>query len=382
MFTVSKPGVSLALLLAAASSGVGAQPAAKSGPPVARPAAPSGPLRTTYGDISVSDYTRTTFDPASGVHLTGSRTRIEIPDKRNKTILVLHADDITLTKSAKSLFGNVDATGNVHYRLVQTVENGTRVLDGSAGHGMVRRDEHRLELAGGVTASISDPRLAGPGRFRAARVAVDTTSQPYRYELTGDPETNLLEFTPRGQSAGKTSKSPGTVRVHGYRSGLFQPGKEARFSGALPAIDLDNPQDRVKVRMTAELLEGAFNAAGDKLARATASTNVKYLVEQPSRDNKTLQTVKGTASSVSFLTEENTVVVHGPFRADVSDPVNLKDPFHIAAEKGDTLRVSPSGNGYKYDVDSPGRTAVFSVPQTPEPDAPAPAPSPAPAAGK
>src|SRR5690242_2174294 len=119
----------------AVSSGTAARQA-----PPAKPAPPKTEAkRLTLGDVVVSGYTLfKTLPGFKGIHVTGPKTQIIVPDKKTNAVLRLHADDIQTQQEGNDTFAVIHLRGSVRYTITRRTETGTSTVEGTAEQGEYR----------------------------------------------------------------------------------------------------------------------------------------------------------------------------------------------------------------------------------------------------
>jgi hypothetical protein len=330
-------------------------------------AAPPPPLKTQIGDLTISGQTKMEQSFTTGaLHLIGTETEIEVPDKTGKSILYVHADDIQASRVGKTEFGLITLDHNVRYRLVQQADSGERILEGTAGHAEVRRTAKRMDFTGGVRTKLTDAaRFSGPANLRTGSLTVKTDTPSYRFNLEGAAANNDLRFTPLQAAPPKADGKPaplapvGAVHIYGFRSGDLQFGEAIHLEGADTTCEFVSPDTKTAWRLQGEQFEGVFVPKTSDLQRATVTDNIKFHLTQPAADKKAQTVVDGTASRASYVrtkTEQETVM-HGPLNVQFFDPQRLEEPGLLTAEASATLNLKKSGESLSYSLDDPNHSA-------------------------
>ena len=342
------------------------------------------PVKTQIGDVTMSRWNHFDQDLVSGaIHITGTETEIEVPDKASNSILYVHADDIKGSRVGKTEFGLVTLDRNVRYRLVQKADTGERTLEGTAGHAEVRRSSKRMDFSSGVRAKLTDPsRFSGPATLITTKLTVRTDTPSYRFDLQGAAANNDIRFTPLQAETPKADPKAappkadakpgplvpvGTVHLYGFRTGDLQFGESIHLQGPDTTCEFASPDTKTAWRLQGEKLEGVFVPKTSDLQRATVTDNVKFHLAQPSAD-KTGQTVAdGTASRASYVRADadQVTVMHGPLNIMFFDPQRLMEPGLLTSEESGTLTLKKSGDGLAYSLDDPSHTAkIHFIPKT------------------
>ncbi len=373
---------------------------AQAKPPAAAPPTPEV-KRTVYGDIVISGWQQTKFQPDLGsVQFTGPNTVIEVPDKQSGSRLVLHSDDIKLIEPRKSDKTRLELRGHVRYTVTQPTPMGERKLTGTAGAGDYRRSSQKVVLSQGVRAELIDPSLDGPGSLRAGAVTVDISATPYTYTLSGDSDTNDIRFTPRPRPVkkGPDGKVPppqnpanqiGPVHISRWESGTFQTGKVAKFEGTQVVADLKSRTGTPQGQLKARHIESEFNPAGE-IARAQAIDDVHYqfdrpISRQPAAPRGKIETgrqeVTGTSREAIYEPDAGKVTLDGDIDATLVNTLTLAEPAKLLASRLVMTEPDPgkADSTLRFEVTgAPNRRRLTFTPRPAEPRrAPAPAAPPA-----
>jgi lipopolysaccharide export system protein LptA len=366
-------------ILAIALVGIGLLAAATGSASAQKPPQAASPVTTSTnrtGSVRITRYERLRGKiDGSGMTLTGAKTVIEVTDRPSRSVLRFHADTVVTRKEGRDLLGQLDMTGNVRYTLTQqTNEGGERVVEGTAGRASYRSATRRIELEGGVQATLRDPaRLDGPGSLKASRVLVDITATPYRYTIegggAGDIQFTPKENSPSGQGAARRM-NVGSVHIYGYEAGEFQIGQTAQFRGANTTVEFANPMEKTRARFQASRLTAAFTGERAALSRAEAAGNVRYEVERPAPDGKSVQTLKGSSAHATYEAQGGAITLQGTVRADIADPDALAQPARVAADKV-IATLGANGQPERYQITgASARTRLRFTPRSPAPATP------------
>jgi lipopolysaccharide export system protein LptA len=312
-----------------------------------QPSAPAKPItqnetkRFTIGeDIVVTGYTSGGGKlDLSSTHLRGPNTRIEITEKKTRSKVLLHGDDIDASNISKPQAFTAEMRGNVRYTLTQQTREGERIIKGTAGKAVFHRTNQKIDLTGGVSVDLTDPRLIGPGILKAGKIVIDISKSPYHYTVEGDDSVNDLKFTPR-RVAKKEDKpgsdsSFGPVHIHHYDTGEFQVGKLARFEGAGTTADLEALPKKTQAQLKAPHMEAIFDDSGAQLLRTEATGGVHYdiarMVAKHEGEGETRQQIVGTGGKAIYDVEKGRVDLLEEVEATLIDPETLLGPAKLSA---------------------------------------------------
>lgn len=346
-----------------------------------KPPKAASPVTTSTnrtGSVQITQYERLRGKiDGSGMTLTGAKTVITVTDKPSRSALRFHGDTVVTRKEDGDLLGQVDMTGHVRYTLTQqTNEGGERIVEGTAGRASYRSATRRIELEGGVQATLRDPaRLNGPGSLKASRVLIDITASPYRYTIEGGSAGDI-QFTPKENApAGEGVKrrmNVGSVHIYGYESGEFQIGQRAQFQGANTTVEFANPPEQTHARFQANRITATFTGDRAALSRAEAVGNVRYEVERPAPDGKSIQTLKGSSAHATYAVQNGAISLQGKVLADIADLNALSQPARVTADKV-IATLGADGQPERYQIT--GTSAQTRLRFTPLPPSPATPPA-------
>ncbi|MCS6775519.1 MAG: hypothetical protein RMJ43_05945 [Chloroherpetonaceae bacterium] len=319
---------------------------------------PEDVKRLTFGDVQVVHFQRVSGNINREIRLVGPKTVVTVPEKSSRSTLVFHADTILFRKEKQDVSDFIDMRGNLRYTVTQKDPDGTeRVLEGTAVAGTYRRVEQKIELRGDVDARLTDPaRLRRPATLRAERIAVQIGVTPFQYQLTGNSNSEV-RFAPRTEASGTPRVEE--VRLARFREGVFQPGRQAAFSGPETRIEIDQSDGRA--RFEAERITLAFESDDRTVARATGEGRVQARVER-SRGTGAPETVEGQCERAVFLAREAQVLLKGRVDLTLLSAEALQGPGRLLAEQVAFM----TGRPYHYTVSgSPERSRLVFTPRSP-----------------
>ena len=328
------------------------------------------------GEIRLYGYRTGTFRTGEKMTFSGGDVTAEIAQAEPKTSQSLRSAEIEVSFTGDGrVIQRVVAAGNARYRSERAApkDGAATRIEGSSDRAEYDASEGRIRLTGSVQATLTAPdSLLEPATLRADLVVTQTIA-PYRYEISGSPKRTLIVFTPRPRAPAAAPKpatdtkaetaparvfSFGTIRISGFDSGTYEPGKEAAFVGGSTLFRSADAAVGTLANLQAGRVVAAFSA--DRvLERAEATENVRFRIEQPAPSGKTRQSVFGTAHSAVFTndTKSRGVEMRGPMRADIEDSEHLAEIGHITGETGDILRLNLAAEVYEFDIESPQQTA-------------------------
>lgn len=332
--------------------------AQKNTPPV-----PDEVKKLTFGNVEVSGQKTVKFsNKQENIRLTGQNTLVTVTEKKSNSVLKIHADTIVL-KFSKDEVTEIDMSGHVRYNSVQTSKAGARTLDGTAGTGLYKHKSKLITLTGGVNMTFTDEeRLASPGTLKASRVTVDTTKQPYSYDIAGGNGADI-RFEPKPAANAK----PGTgsirqVHVSGFSSGVFRSGEQAAFRGSDTVAEFDG-SDGGKARIEGDSLEAQFGGDKSTLIRGEAKGNARYSITRKNADGKREETAKGSSNTAVYDVTDETIKLTGKVDATAIAPESLQSPARLLADQI-TIRM---GEPYLYEiVSTPERALLKFTPLPPK----------------
>jgi hypothetical protein len=324
------------------------------------------------GDLKIDAFSK--FEGVLGspaFRFRGPNTEIEMPDKASKSILYVHADDIQGSSVGKSnSISLITLEGNVRYRVVQQSDQGPRVLEGTAGHAVLRRSVQKMEFTGGVRTKLTDPtQFSGPATLRTGSLTVEMDAKPYRYTLEGAAATNDIQFTPLQTPTPKKGEKPGaavpvgTIHISRFRSGDLQFGQAIHLKGAGTTCAFAGADSKTAWNLQGEQFEAEFVPDTSDFQRATVMDNVKFHLTQPSADGKSTTGADGSAQQSSYVRTKDgqELVTHGPLRVNLLDTEHFAEPGLITAEKSATLSLKKAGDSLSYALDDPKQTAKIRI---------------------
>lgn len=314
--------------------------------------------QTTIGDVTISNATRYSGNPATGFRILGPKTQITFTQRASRSTFRLHADEVEARKERTYPIGAIDLKGHVRFHVTQAVEGGSRTVEGTAGHADFSRTEQVLKLSGGILATAKDTTArGGTATIRAAVLHVDTASTPYHYRIEGDAAHSDLRYIPAANTggtprAGQTESSRGETHVSGFERGSLKVGQSARFEGAGTSVAFANPTDGTSARLRAGTIETGFSSDTGALSRISAHGAARYMAERvPDRTHAAngqlaVHHIEGRASNVLYNVTDGLVELTGSVHADITLPDYLRQP--AALDAGRILaRIEPP---YRYEV--------------------------------
>ncbi|MBC7526298.1 MAG: hypothetical protein H7308_02000 [Chthonomonadaceae bacterium] len=332
-----------------------------------------------FGDVTLSAYTRIEGNlNFSNTTVSGTRTLLVIPDKASGSELRLHADTIGVKSTEDSPFEATEMSGHVRYTLTQKTKEGTRILEGTAGHATFRRTTRLIELSQGVDSTLTDAeRLAQPGTFRAGKITADLSKSPVLYTLSGNASETDIRFKPK-ESSGKAELKTEIAETHisRFREGSFQVGQTALFRGAETVADFLNPAGKSSGQIKAALVEAKFTETKSRLKSATATGNVRYRLSRLGEDGKAEESLDGTAGEVvyDYLNQMPRYVLKDNVEVTVISPKQIRGPAMFSADRVEIdqlAEVKDKPQSYRYTLTSrPGNALVSFTPLAPKPPLP------------
>ena len=341
----------LPCLAHAAPPVAGAQSGAKPGK--AKPAKASSKNKTQIGELSITDYVRSSGGPSKPIVFVGPDIRVETRDKKRALHVLVFADHI----EARNPGGGRDSaqlTGNVRYTITEKIKQGERtverVIEGTARQADYTEATNTLRLLNDVHATLNDPtRFLTPAVLSVGSLVIPGEGL---YRLAGNAALNDIQFTPLPPSdkPAKDGKKPrpafqsGMVHAHGFATGRLDTDKEARFDGPLVVIESDNPAEKTHNVFKAPHFLAGLEKGSDSLE---ATGGVAFDCRRTNAKGD-VQTLTGTAGQI-LSHHGQPLILEGGVEASLTDPVALKEPATLAATRvtalfGDAPRFVVTGS--------------------------------------
>jgi hypothetical protein len=335
----------------------------------AQPAPINDPKKLTFGDVEVLHFQKMTGNIDRGMKLTGSRTLVTVSDKASRSTLVFHADEITFRKEKKDVSDHIEMKGSLRYTVTQKEKDGSqRLLEGTAGAGAYRRIAERLELNGGVNATLTDEvRLKKPASVVADRVTVNIGTTPFTYSIGGSPQTTRVQFEPRPPAPEPNAKEAprsglSYVEITRFREGTFQAGLKAEFNGPDVTVKLRNDSDGTDAKFEGEEIETIFAEDRKSIKRVVTNRKATFTVKRPARENKGEEVVDGSCGRAIYDADEDQVTLKEAVEARVTSPLSLKEPATLTAD----MVMFRTKRPYQYVVSGAAeRTRIKFTPKPP-----------------
>lgn len=271
----------------------------------------------------------------------GPDMQLESINKTRGTNILVMADHAVAHQRADH-HTTADLTGNVRYTLTEQTEDGKqRVVQGTAQRAYYTEANKGLRLLGGVSATLTDPsRFDGPAALR-----VTTLNMPGEghFELTGDPATTDVRFTPHvaaptdepkpdatpanAKSKPKTLSQVGTVHVTGFRTGHLNKNENADFSGTLVTVETNNAQAKTQNTFKAPHITAILEAAKQRI---DAHGGIQFDTRATDAQGNT-QRLEGTAGTAFWEEASAVLEADGNITAKLTNPVTLKEPATLVA---------------------------------------------------
>ncbi len=326
--------------------------------------------KSQFGDIKIFDFdTSRGKTDLSGVILTGSKTTIEVPDKKSHSLITLHANEITIQKQKKDIEAQLN--GNVHFHIVQKQNAGPdRILDGTSRAGNYDRASQTYRMSGNVHISVIDPaKITGTGTLQSDTFMIVMSDQQTVYQMTGNPASNSIHFMPLpASSASKASGSPSDdVRLSGFNNGSLTFGESALLEGHSSKAQFSRASDRTDFTVNASNIAVQFHGNGDTVSHTSAAGNVELDLIRTVKDNSKERLIAKCDTADYNLLEQKMLLKHN-IHLSLTSPDSLRKPASIISDElnavfGDRETYSLKGN--------PAITRIVVAPKAAKPTQPA-----------
>ncbi len=286
----------------------------------------------------------------------GPDMQLESINKTRGTNIVVIVDHAVVHQRPNNR-STADLTGNARYTLTEQTQDGKqRIIKGTAQRAYYTEANKGLRLLGGVNATLTDP-----SRFDApATLRVTTLNMPGegRFELTGDPTTTDVRFTPH-TAPPKIAPKPdatnttanlrtlsrvGVVHVTGFRTGNLNKNENADFTGPLVTVETNNPQAKTRNTFKAPHITAILEEAKQRI---DAQGGIQFDTQATDAKGNT-QRLEGTAGTAFWEEASAVLEADGNITAKLTNPVTLKEPAtliagHLTATLGDEPRYVLTG---------------------------------------
>lgn len=330
-------------------------------------------------NIHVSGYDTGHFRPGEYGLFEGPQTRADLAELAGRSQLTVEAPKLEVTGEHGDV-STAAAGPHVRFRASGATGHGSAVtsIQGTCACAAYSAASDEVQLAGPVDATFADPaELEGPGVLHADHV-VASLGRPPAYRIQGAGANTLLRFTPLPpaepspahppaeqraglQQAPAPSLALGAVRVTGYTTAEYTPGKGVRFEGAPVRMDTFDRRTKSSASLLADDITAAVTGA--HITRAEATGSVRYRLEKLAAPSGQRQIVRGSGARLVLAVEGDarTATISGPLTTEVVDPTHLARPGIIRGLDGDSLAMDLSKSVYTFRIESPHETATLDM---------------------